>query len=89
MVKTSPSNAGGAGSVLGREAKIPQAWRSKNQNVEQKQRCNKFNKDLKKIKLRKRRKGTSGKFLKNNFIIKWIMCLKLLCTGDFLYSNIS
>ena len=47
MVKTSPSNAGGAGSIPGRGAKIPHALRPKNQNIKQKQHCNKFNKDFK------------------------------------------
>ena len=48
VVKTSPSNAGGAGSIAGRGAKIPHASRPKNQNVKQSQYCNKFNKDLNK-----------------------------------------
>ena len=47
MVKTSPSNAGGACSIPGRGAKIPHASRPKNQNVKQRQYCNKFNKDFK------------------------------------------
>ena len=33
MVKTSPSNAGGAGSIPGRGAKIPHASWPKNQNI--------------------------------------------------------
>ena len=45
--RTSPSNAGGAGSVPGRGAKIPHASGPKNQNIKQKQYCNKFNKDFK------------------------------------------
>ena len=45
--KTSPSNAGGAGSIPGWGAKIPHASWPKNQNIEQKQYCNKFNKDFK------------------------------------------
>ena len=51
MVKTSPSNAGGACSIPGRGAKIPyasQPKKEKNQNIKQKQYCNKFNKDFKK-----------------------------------------
>ena len=48
MVKTLLSSAGGAGSIPGRGAKIPHALRPKNQNIKQKQCCNKFNKDLKK-----------------------------------------
>ena len=47
VVKTSPSNAGGAGSTPGRGAKIPHAFQPKNQNIKQKQYCNKFNKDFK------------------------------------------
>ena len=46
VVKTSPSNAGGAGSIPGQGAKIPHASRPKNQNIKQKQYCNKFNKRL-------------------------------------------
>lgn len=45
---TSPSNAGGMGSILGQQAKLPCA--SRDQNIEQKQCWNKFNKDLKKKK---------------------------------------
>ena len=47
VVKTLPSNAGVAGSIPGRGAKIPHASRPKNQNTKQKQYCNKFNKDFK------------------------------------------
>ena len=47
VVKTLPSNAGGAGSIPGRGAEIPHASWPKNQNVKQKQYCNKFNKDFK------------------------------------------
>ena len=47
VVKTSPSNARGAGSIPGRGAKIPHAFQPKNQNIKQKQYCNKFNKDVK------------------------------------------
>ena len=47
MVQTLPSNAGGGGWIPGREAEIPHASRPKNQNIKQKQYCNKFNKDLK------------------------------------------
>ena len=45
VVKTSPSNSGGAGSIPGRGAKIPHALWPKNQNIKQKQNCNEFNKD--------------------------------------------
>ena len=47
MVKTLPSNAGGVGSIPGQGAKIPHALPPKNQNIKQKQYCNKFNKDFK------------------------------------------
>ena len=47
MVKTLPSNAGGVGLIPGQGAKIPHASGPKNQNIKQKQYCNKFNKDLK------------------------------------------
>ena len=47
MVKTSPSNAGGAGSIPCGGAKIPHALGPKNQNIKQKQYCKKFNKDFK------------------------------------------
>ena len=46
VVKTSPSNAGGAGLIPGQEAKIPHASEPKNQKIKQKQYCNKFNKDF-------------------------------------------
>ena len=46
VVKTLPSNAGGAGSIPGWGAEIPCALRPKNQNIKQKQYCNKFNKDF-------------------------------------------
>ena len=46
MVKTSPSNAGGASLIPGQGAKIPYASRPKNQNIKQKQYRNKFNKDF-------------------------------------------
>ena len=47
MVKTSPSNAGGVGSIPGWGAKTPHVSGPKNQNIKQKQNCNKFNKDFK------------------------------------------
>ena len=43
MVGTLPFNAGGEGSIPGREAGIPCASGPKNQNIKQKQCCNKFN----------------------------------------------
>ena len=47
MVKTSPSNAGGSGSIPDWGAKITCALRPKNQNIKQRQYCNKFNKNYK------------------------------------------
>ena len=47
VVGTSPSTAGGEGSIPGRGAKIPHALGPKNQNIKQKQYCKKFNKDFK------------------------------------------
>ena len=47
MVKTLPSNAGHASSIPGWGAKIPHASAKKDQNIQQKQYCNKLNKDFK------------------------------------------
>ena len=47
VVKTWPSNAGVQVLLPGWRAKIPHASWPKNQNIKQKQYCNKFNKDLK------------------------------------------
>ena len=47
VVKTMPSNAGGAGSIPGWGAKIQHASWPKNQNIKQNQHCNKFNKNFK------------------------------------------
>ena len=47
VVEPLSSNAGGAGSIPGQGAKIPHALWPKNQNIKQKQYCNKFNKDFK------------------------------------------
>ena len=47
VVNTSPSIARGAGSFPGQGAKIPHTLRPKNQNVKQKQCCNRLNKYLK------------------------------------------
>ena len=52
-VKTLPSNAGGAGLIPGRGAKSPYASWPKNQNIKQKQYCNKFNKDLRMVHIKK------------------------------------
>ena len=55
VVKTSPSNAGGAGSIPGQGAKIPHTSWPENQNIKikiktQKQYYNKFNEDFLKNK---------------------------------------
>ena len=47
VVKTSPSNAGGMGSIPGWGPKIPHASWPKNQNIKQRKYCNKFHKDFK------------------------------------------
>ena len=47
VVKTSPSNAGAAGSIPGQGAKIPHVLQPKNQNIKHKQYCNEFSKDFK------------------------------------------
>ena len=45
--RTSPSNAGRVGSILGWEVKIPHDPQPRNKNVKQKQCCKEFTKDLK------------------------------------------
>ena len=47
VVGTLPSRAAGVGSIPGRGPKIPLASGAKNQNMRQKQFCNKFTKDFK------------------------------------------
>ena len=47
VIKTSPFNAEDMGSIPDRGTKIPHALRPKNQNIRQKQYCNKFNEDFK------------------------------------------
>ena len=56
VVKTSLSNAGGVGSIPGRGAGMPHASRPKDRNIEQKQYCNKFNKDFKNGPRQKKKK---------------------------------
>jgi len=46
VFKAWPSNAEGAGSISAWETKVPHASRPKNQNIKQKQSCNKFSKDF-------------------------------------------
>ena len=67
-MKILPSNAGGVSSVTGQEAKIPHISGPKNQNIKQKQYCNKFKKDFKNgphLKKKKARSPESGVTLKN------------------------
>ena len=47
VLKSLPSNAKGAGSILGQGAKITHALQPKHQDIKQKQYCNKFNKNFK------------------------------------------
>ena len=57
MVKTSPSNAGGVGSIPGQEAKIPHALWPEKQNIKQEQHWNKFiNKNFKNGPQQKKKK---------------------------------
>ena len=61
VVKTLPSDAGGAGSIPGQGAKIPHASWPKNQNIKPKQYCNKFNKDFKNGPHQKKKKNLKQK----------------------------
>ena len=54
VVKTSHYIAGGARSIPHQGAKIPHALWPKNQNIKQKQYCNKFNKDSKTVPIKKK-----------------------------------
>ena len=56
VVKTLPlpSNARGVGSIPSWGAKTPHASWPKNQNIKQKQYCNKFNKDSKTVPIKKK-----------------------------------
>ena len=54
VVKISPSNARGSGSIPGQGAKIPYASWPKNQNIKQKQYYNKCHKDLKIVHIKKK-----------------------------------
>ena len=51
MVRTSLSSAGGTGLIPPRVAVVPHVLWPKNQNINQKQYCNKLNKDFKKIEI--------------------------------------
>ena len=56
MVKTSPSNAGGAGSITGPGAKIPHASQPKNQNIIQSNIVTNSVKNLKVVHIKKKNK---------------------------------
>ena len=55
--KTSPSSAGDAGLIPSQGGKIPQALWPRNQNRKQKECCNKFNKNLKMVHIKKKKKS--------------------------------
>ena len=55
-MRTSSSNAGGAGLVPGLGAKIPHASQPKDKNIKQNQYCNKSNKGLSKWSTLKKKK---------------------------------
>ena len=79
VVKTSPSNAGGVGLIPGRGAKIPYASRPKNQNMKQKQYCDKFNKDFKngphQKNLKKKKINKIQTFIQHTFY-KHLICIR-------------
>ena len=62
MVNTLPSNAGSDGSIPGGGPKIPHASGPKNQNIKEKQYCNKFNTDFKNGPNQKKKKSTRSIF---------------------------
>ena len=76
MVKTSPSKAGGVGSIPSRGAKIPRASQTKNQNIKRKEYCNKFNKDFK-----------NGQHQKKNLKKKKTSLLHVCKWDDIAYSS--
>ena len=60
VVKTSPSSSGSVGSFPDQEARILHALWPENQNIKEKQYCNKFNKDFgPTLKIKSERKFTS------------------------------
>ena len=61
VVKTSPTNAGHADLIPDLEAKIPYSSGPKNQNIKQKQYCNKSNKDFKNGPHQKKKKNLKKK----------------------------
>ena len=85
VAKILPSNAGGTGSIPGRGAKIPYTSWPKNQNIKQKQYCNKFNKDFKngphQKNLKKKYSSTNGKSISLSFS-SWSSLCWGLKSGD-------
>ena len=57
VVKSLPRGAGAAGSVSGWGAKISHASQPKDQNIKQSSTVNKYNKDLKMVHIKKRKKN--------------------------------
>ena len=72
MVKISPSNAGGEGSIPGWGAKIPYALQPKNQSIQQKQCCNKFSKDFKNGPRLKKKNTGNGWNRKDKDNVHWV-----------------
>ena len=68
VVKTSPSNAGSVGSVPDLKAKNPHVSWPKNQNIKQKQYCNKFNNKALKSGTDKKKNLKKWMFNKNQVI---------------------
>ena len=62
MANTSPSNAGSEGSTPGGGPKIPHASGPKNQNIKEKQYCNKFHTEFKMVQTKKKKKSTRSIF---------------------------
>ena len=77
-----PSNAGGAALIPGQGAKIPHASRPKNQNIKQKQYCNKFNKDFKNGPHQKK-KGGGERGEITNVSPSWMQIRASLSSGSF------
>ena len=97
VVKTSPSNAGDVSSIPGWGAKIPHTSQPKNQNIKQKQYCNKFNEDFKngphqKKKILKKNKNKSNKWnsaISHNASLSSIWCIPLSCFFSYKFLEIN
>ena len=85
MVRTSPSNAGGLGSIPGQGAKIPNASWPKNQNIKQpKQYCNKLMKTFKNDPHQKKKmlQKQENKLLVTKRLVQGqIRCMRLIDTN--------